>query len=107
MSFDVNELMKNFEQMQSRMGDMEKTLGQQKVEADAGGGLVRAVVNGRMELLSIHISPKAADPADVGMLEDLVVTAVNRALAKAKEEAASQMAGGLMGGGGFGGLPGL
>lgn len=101
---DVNELMRAFDQMKSRMTDMEKDLGGKRAEGEAGGGLVRVMVNGKMEVLSVRIDPKAIDPGDPGMLEDLVVTAVNRALNKAKEAAAQDMAGGLLGGGGFPGL---
>lgn len=96
---DVNELMRAFDSMKSRMTDMEKGLGDKRAEGEAGGGLVKVVVNGKMEVLSVRIDPKAIDPSDAGMLEDLVVTAVNRALTRAKEAAAQDMAGGLMGGG--------
>lgn len=96
---DMNELMKMMERAQSQMGEMEKSLGDQRASGEAGGGLVKVQVNGRMEVLSVRIDPAAIDPTDAGMLEDLVVTAVNRALANAKQSAASELAGGLLGGG--------
>ena len=60
-------------------------------EAGAGGGVVSATVSGRKELVSVAIDPEAVDPDDVEMLQDLIVAAVNEALRKANEDAASQM----------------
>jgi hypothetical protein len=62
------------------------------IDGSAGGGAVRATVSGKQELISIAIDPEVVDPADVEMLQDLVVAAVNDALAGAKGEAEQRMA---------------
>ncbi len=61
------------------------------MEATSGGGAVRAVVTGQGELVALHIAPEAVDPAEVSLLEDLVVAAVNEALRRARELAAARM----------------
>ena len=60
-------------------------------EAQAGGGVVMAKVSGKRELLALTIDPEAVDPDDVDMLQDLIVAAVNEAMRKASDDAASQM----------------
>ncbi len=100
---DLGSMMEQLQQAQSRMQDMEKTMADRKFEAQSGGGLVQIVVNGKLELLAVKIDPKAIDPTDPGMLEDLILTAVNRALVQAREEVAQEMSAGLFGGG----LPGM
>ena len=57
----------------------------QEFSASVGGGVVEAKVNGKKEVISIHIKPEAVDPEDVEMLQDLVVSAVNEALRQAGE----------------------
>ena len=64
-----------------------------EVEASAGGGMVHVTATADMKLTSISIDPEAVDPEDVGMLEDLVLTAVNAVLAKANEAASAEVAG--------------
>ena len=61
------------------------------VEATAGGGAVRVVVNGRKELMEVELKPEAVDPDDVEMLQDLIVAAVNEALRNADEIVNSSM----------------
>ena len=73
-------------------------------EATVGGGVVKAVVNGKHEVLSISIAPEAVDPDDVEMLQDMIVGAVNEAMRKADTEASqnlSRLTGGLNLGGLF------
>ena len=72
-------------------------------DATAGGGMVKAVVNGKHEVLSLTINPEAVDPEDVEMLQDMVVAAVNEAMRKAEAEAAQNMSK-LTGGLNLGGL---
>jgi DNA-binding YbaB/EbfC family protein len=75
-----------------------ESLGQVEVEGDAGGGTVRAKVNGRLEVVSVHIDPKLLGDGDVELLEELVTVAVNAAMVKAREAAArslSSLTGGL------------
>ena len=72
-------------------------------EAAAGGGVVKAVVNGKHEVVSLTIDPEAVDPEDVEMLQDMVVAAVNEAMRKAEAEASQNMSR-LTGGLNLGGL---
>ncbi len=76
-------LMAKAREMQDRMKGMQEELGAREVTADAGGGRVRATVNGRLELLRLKIDPRQIDPNDAEMLEDLVVAAVRAAQVKA------------------------
>ena len=94
----LGDLMQQLQQAQSQLQNIEKDMEDKQFSADAGGGLVKATVNGRLELLAIKIDPKAVDPDDAGMLEDLLVTAVNRALTQARDAMAQQMTQGLFGG---------
>ena len=70
---------------------MQQELESKEYDATAGGGMVKAVVNGKHELLSLSIHPEAVDPEDVEMLQDMVVAAVNEAMRKAEAEAAQNM----------------
>lgn len=88
-------------QMQQQMARVQEELAEATVEGSAGGGVVRAVVTGRQELVSIAIDPDAVDPADVEMLQDLVVAAINEAL-DASRALAEQRLGAVTGG--LGGL---
>ena len=85
------------QQMQAKMAKVQEELEKARVEASAGGGAVTVVVNGQQKLCSIKISPDAVDPDDVGMLEDLVMAAINEGMDKAQELAAGQL-GALTGG---------
>ena len=108
--FDVNALMKQAQQMQKQMLEAQEQLKDEVVEASAGGGMVKVTMTGDMQLRGIEISPEAVDPEDVDMLQDMVAAAVNEALRSAQELAATKMgpiAGGLGGGGGIPGLPGM
>lgn len=88
-------------QMQQQMARVQEELTSATVEGSAGGGVVRAVVTGRQELVSVAIDPDAVDPADVEMLQDLVVAAINEAL-DASRALAEQRLGAVTGG--LGGL---
>ena len=79
-------------QMQQEMLRVQNELAVTKVDGSAGGGVVTAVVTGKQELVSVTIDPSAVDPADVEMLQDLVVAAVNDALRAAKELGETKMA---------------
>jgi DNA-binding YbaB/EbfC family protein len=95
-------------QLQQDMARIQAELAETEVEGSSGGGVVRAVVTGKQELLTITIDPSAVDPEDVDMLQDLVVAAVNDALESSRKLAEQKMGaltGGLGGlGGGLGGL---
>ena len=85
-------LAKMAQQMQAEMARVQAELEVLTVDGSAGGGAVRATVSGKQELLSIAIDPEVIDPVEVEMLQDLVVAAVNDALAGAKSEAEQRMA---------------
>ena len=106
---NMNQLLKQAQQMQAEMAKAQEQLKNETVEASAGGGMVKVTMTGDMELRQIEISPDAVDPEDVDMLQDMVTAAVNEALRSAQELAASRMGGiaGLGGGGGLPGLPGM
>ncbi len=78
-------LMAKAKEMQGKMKAMQDELARKQVSADAGGGMVEATVNGRLELVRLKIDKSRVDPADTDLLEDLVVAAVNAAQAKAGE----------------------
>ena len=91
-------------QMQQEMERIQAELATTEVGGSAGGGVVKAVVTGKQELVSVTIDPTAVDPADVEMLQDLVTAAVNDAL-EASRRVAEQKMGALTAlGGGLGGL---
>lgn len=102
-------LMKQMEEMQRKMERAQAELGEERIEASAGGGMVTAVASGLGTLCSIQIKPEVVDADDVEMLEDLVVAAVNEALTNAQERREARM--GEVTGGlnipGMGKLPGM
>jgi len=80
------------QQMQQNMLRVQEELASLVVDGSAGGGVVKAQVTGKQELVSVTIDPSAVDPADVDMLQDLVVAAVNDALRASREVAEEKMA---------------
>lgn len=88
---NLGNLLKQAQKFQSQVSQIQAELAERRVEVSAGGGMVTAVVNGRQELLAVHIDPQVVDPADVEMLEDLVVAAVSEAMTRASEMAAERM----------------
>ena len=94
----INKKMKKMLADAQRMQDqLQRDLTELRISATAGGGVVTATVNGQKELLELVIDPDAVDPADVEMLQDLVVAAVNEATRRVDEEV-QQKLGGMMGG---------
>ena len=89
---DMQSLLKQAQDMQRRMQDTMRSLGERVLEGSAGGGAVKAWVNGNLELQGIKIQKAAVDPADVDTLEDLVAAAVKQALIAAKELRDREMA---------------
>ena len=98
MAKGLGDLMKQMQAMQAKMEQMQEELAEKRVEGTAGGGMVRVVANGKQEILEIKIDPEVVNPADVAMLEELVLAAVNQAKEKASElqmEGLSGLTGGL------------
>ena len=84
-------MMKQAQKLQSKMVEMQAELGNRTVSAQAGGGMVEAVVNGRQELLSLRIDKEVVSADDVEMLQDLILAAVNEALNRSREMMAQEM----------------
>ena len=83
--------MKQAQKLQADMERLQEELGNQTVEGTAGGGMVKAVVTGKQEVVSIEIEKEVVDPEDVEMLQDLVTAAVNEALRKSRDMMTEQM----------------
>ncbi len=103
---NMQQMLKQVQKMQADMMAEQDKLKDERVEASAGGGMVKVVVSGDLEVKEIAIAPDAIDPDDPELLADLVLAAVNEGLRSAQELAASRL-GGLTGGMGNLGLPGL
>jgi DNA-binding YbaB/EbfC family protein len=82
---DMQSLLKQAQEMQRRMQDTMRSLGERMLEGSSGGGAVKVYVNGNMEVQAVKIQPAAVDPSDVEGLEDLVTTAVRQAMNSARE----------------------
>jgi DNA-binding YbaB/EbfC family protein len=101
---NLGQLMKQAQQMQSKMAEMQAELEAMEVTGAAGGGLVQVTLNGKSELKSLKLDKSVVDPAEVGMLEDLIVAAFNDAKQKVTAHAEAEMqklTGGLNLPGGF------
>jgi DNA-binding YbaB/EbfC family protein len=98
MMANLGGLMKQAQQMQAKMATLQKELEAREFEAASGGGMVKAKVNGKQELLEVNIDKECVDPNDVEMLEELVKTAINQALKESSDtvsNAMSKITGGL------------
>ena len=90
-NMNMQQMMKQARKMQEQLAAAQESLAQVSVDASAGGGMVKVTMNGEMQLTSIKIDPEALDPADVEMLEDMIVADVNEAHRSVAEQANSQM----------------
>jgi nucleoid-associated protein EbfC len=88
---NLQKMMKQAQEMQTKFARMQEELGHQEMEGQAGGGMVKATVSGKGELRKLTIDPKIVDPEDVEMLEDLVIAAFNDAKGKMDEHANAEM----------------
>jgi len=82
---NMNELMRKAQELQRRMEEINRELEETRVEGVAGGGVVKAVVSGKLEIVSLDISEEVIDKEDKEMLEDMIVAAVKEAQEKAKK----------------------
>ena len=96
-------MMKQAQKMQQEMIRMQQEQEAKTFTAAAGGGMVKATVNGKHQLVGLEINPEAVDPDDVEMLQDMILAAVNEAMRTADTEAANNMSR-LTGGMNLGGL---
>jgi DNA-binding YbaB/EbfC family protein len=89
---DLEELLEKAQQMQSRLAEALRQLAQRRVEASAGGGMVTAVATGELRIAEVRIEPSVFEGGDHAMLQDLVVAAVNAALAEAQRLVSEELA---------------
>ncbi len=84
-------MMKQMQQMQQRLAKIQEELGNETVEASAGGGVVNVTMSGHMKVVGVKVAPEVIDPEDPSMLEDLLTAAVNDAIEKAQELVTKRM----------------
>jgi DNA-binding YbaB/EbfC family protein len=89
----AQDMMRQLQQVQRQLAEAQDSLAEECVEHTAGGGMVKVVADGRQKIREIGIDPQVVDPGDVGMLEDLILVAVNGALEEAEKMAAERMEG--------------
>ncbi len=87
----LNDIMRQAQQMQKKMSEMQEELAKKTVEASAGGGMVTVKASGALQVVEVSIDPAVVDPQDVGMLQDLIHAATNEALKKAREMVEGEM----------------
>ncbi|MEA3280568.1 MAG: YbaB/EbfC family nucleoid-associated protein [Thermodesulfobacteriota bacterium] len=87
----MGNMMKQAQKLQSKMMKLQEELAEKTVEATAGGGMIKVTATGKQQILSIQIEKEVVDPEDVEMLQDLILAAVNDALAKAQEMVSGEM----------------
>ena len=88
---DFTSIVKRAKQLQQKLEEAQAEIAQLKAEATAGGGMVKATVNGRGELIDLSIEREVVDPEDVEMLVDLIIAAVQEAQKKAQEIAEEKL----------------
>jgi DNA-binding YbaB/EbfC family protein len=98
--FDLGGLLQQAQAMQQQLMEAQARAAEEVVEGESGGGVVKVRVTGALEFVSVKIDPKAVDPADVELLEDLVLAAIHDAVARARDVSQEAMGGlgALMGG---------
>ncbi len=84
-------MMKQAQKLQSQMMKLQDEMAEKTVETTSGGGMVKVVANGRQQIVSVSIEKEVVDPDDIDMLQDLILAAVNDALAKSQEMVQSEM----------------
>jgi DNA-binding YbaB/EbfC family protein len=94
---DMSKFLKQAQQVQQKIARMQEELSDKIIETSAGGGMVKVVMNGSHEVVSVTIDPEVVNPEDVEMLEELVVAALNEARRKIDDMIKDQM-GSLTGG---------
>ena len=98
MNINPMELFKNFQNIQSKLAEMQDKLKDVKVTGSSGGGMAQVEMDGKLSVTKVIISPDIVNPQDVEMLQDLVLAAFTDALAKIKDkmkEEASSVTGGI------------
>ena len=93
MGFNPVEFIKNIKNIQARMAEMQEKLKDLLIEGTAGGDMVKIQINGKMEVLSVYLSPDVVDPNDIEMLQDLIRAAYSDAFAKLREKMKEEFSG--------------
>jgi DNA-binding YbaB/EbfC family protein len=88
---DLGKLMKQAQQVQERLAEMQARLAEKTVEATSGGGMVKVIMNGKHEVVSLKIDPEVVNPSDVEMLEDLIIAAFSEARTRVDDMVRSEM----------------
>lgn len=91
MAKNMNNLLKQAQQMQQKMSTLQKELENRELEVSSGGGMIKIKINGKQEVLEMKINPECVDPSDVETLEELVLTAVNQAVKESQDMVSSAM----------------
>ena len=98
MAKNMNNLLKQAQQMQLKVTALQKELESRELEVSSGGGAIKITINGKQEILNFKIDPECVDPSDVEMLEEMIKTGVNQATKESQEmvsNAMSKVTGGL------------
>ena len=88
---NLGQMMKQAQEMQAKIQELQERLNQMEISGSAGGGMVQVTLTGKGEMRAIKIDPSLADPEDIEVLEDLVVAAVNDAKTRGEQHAAEEM----------------
>ena len=87
----MGKMMKQAQQLQSKMMKLQEELAEKTIETTSGGGMVKVVANGKQQVVSIQIEKEVVDPDDLEMLQDLILAAINDALIKSQEMVSGEM----------------
>ncbi len=91
MTKGLGGILKQAQQMHSKIAQLQEEMAGKTVEASSGGGMVNVVINGKQEIISIRIDPEVVSRDDVEMLQDLIAAAVNEAIRKSQEMMTEEM----------------
>ena len=87
----IGNILKQAQEMHSKISELQEAMAEKRVESSAGGGMVSVVINGKQEILSVRIDPEVVNREDVEMLQDLIRAAVNEAIRKSQEMMTEEM----------------
>lgn len=91
MSKGLGNILKQAQEMHSKISQLQEAMAEKRVETSSGGGMVNVVMNGKQEILSVRIDPEVVNREDVEMLQDLIRAAVNEAIRKSREMVTEEM----------------
>lgn len=98
MAKNMNNLLKQAQQMQQKMSTLQKELETRELETSSGGGMVKIKINGKQEILELKLNPECVDPSDVDTLEELLTIAINQSVKESQDmvsNAMSKVTGGI------------